>query len=99
MAEVNEELTAHKTEVGQYLNYDPAIGLTLGATSSKFSTVIDNTGMYFKESGTTVAYINNKQLFIRDAIVQNSLTLGNFFFSPRSKENGGDGGVSLVWQV
>ena len=49
--------------------------------------------MYFKQADTTVAYINNNQLYIPNAVIQNTLTLGKFFFSPRV-----DGGVSLVWQ-
>ena len=68
-------------------------GLTLGATSSTFKTVIDNKRLAFKDGTDTVAYISNSQLYIENAIVKRTLTLGNFFFSPRE-----DGGVSLVWQ-
>ena len=88
----------YKTEVGQYLNYDPSTGLTLGATSSEFSTLIDNKGMYFQEGTNKVAYITNRQLYIQDAIIRNSLIVGNFLFSPRRKEDGGDGGFSITWQ-
>lgn len=51
--------------------------------------------MYFKEGDTTVAYINNNQLYIPNAVVENALILGKFFFNPHSN---GDGGVSLTWQ-
>ena len=44
----NTILNNYKTEVGQYMVHDNN-GLTLGATSSSFKTVIDNTGMYFKQ--------------------------------------------------
>lgn len=85
-------LNNYKTEVGQYMVHDNN-GLTLGATSSSFKTVIDNTGMYFKQDGQTVSYVNNKQLYIWDAVIENSLILGKFYFAPRT-----DGRLSLVWQ-
>lgn len=90
--ELKENLSNYKAEVGQYLQFNDN-GLLLGAVSSDFSTLIDNRGMYFKQADTTVAYITNNQLYIPNAVIQNTLTLGKFFFSPRT-----DGGVSLVWQ-
>lgn len=92
MSQVEEELSAHKAEVGQYMTFNEN-GLTLGATSSDFKTVIDNVGMYFMQGETTVSYVNNNQLYIPNAVIENTLILGNFFFSPRE-----DGGFSLVWQ-
>ena len=85
-------LNDYKTEIGQYMTFN-GNGLTLGATSSNFKTVIDNKGMYFKENNQTISYISNSQLYIYDAVIRTSLTLGKFFFSPRT-----DGGVSLTWQ-
>lgn len=85
-------LNDYKASVGQYMQFDEN-GLTLGATSSNFKTVIDNERLAFKDGDATVAYISNNQLYITDAIIRNSLILGNFFFSPRE-----DGGVSLTWQ-
>ena len=90
--DVNDQLAAHKAEVGQYMTFD-ANGLTLGATSSEFKTVIDNTGLYFKQGNTIVSYVDNNQLHIPNAVIESTLILGNFFFCPRE-----DGGVSLTWQ-
>ena len=90
--ELQKNLTDYQTAVGQYLQFGEN-GLVLGATTSSFSTLINNDGLYLKQANTTVAYINNNQLYIPNAVVQNTLTLGKFFFSPRA-----DGGVSLVWQ-
>ena len=90
--DVNEQLTAHKAEVGQYMTFNDD-GLTLGASSSKFKTVIDNTGLYFKQEDIIVSYVDNNQLHIPNAVIESTLILGNFFFSPRE-----DGGVSLTWQ-
>lgn len=90
--ELRTNLYDYQTSVGQYLQFNES-GLTIGALTSAFSTLINNDGMYFKQADTTVAYINNNQLYIPNAVIQNTLTLGKFFFSPRV-----DGGVSLVWQ-
>lgn len=87
-----EQLENYKADIGQYMQFNDD-GLTIGALSSVFKTLIDNRGMYFKEGSTTVAYINNKQLYIPNAVIENTLILGKFFFNPRY-----DGGVSLTWQ-
>lgn len=86
-------LNRYQSEVSQYLTFNSETGLTLGATNSAFKTVIDNTRLAFLDGNTVAAYISNNQLFIPNAVIQNTLTLGGFFFSPRS-----DGGVSLTWQ-
>ena len=91
MSEVNTQIEDYKADVGQYIQFNDN-GLTLGATGSDFKTVIDNKGLYFKESDTTVAYINNNMLYIPNAVIEQTLILGKFIFSPRE-----DGGVSLVW--
>ena len=92
LSQINEQLTAHKAEVGQYMTFNES-GLTLGALTSDFKTVIDNQGLYFKQKDTTVSYVNNNQLYIPNAVIENTLILGSFFFSPRK-----DGGFSLTWQ-
>ena len=92
--ETTAQLDNYKADIGQYMQFSDD-GLTLGAMSSNFRTIIDNRGMYFKEGGTTVAYINNNQLYIPNAVIEKTLVLGKFFFSPHSN---GDGGVSLTWQ-
>ena len=91
METVKEQLDNYKADQGQYMNYD-ADGLTLGAKGSPFKTVIDNRRMAFKQGETTVSYINNEQLYINSAVINDALKLGKFFFSPRKS-----GGVSLSW--
>lgn len=90
--EATSQLEQYKADIGQYMQFDED-GLTLGALTSSFKTVIDNQRLAFKEGDTVVSYISNSQLYITDAVINNTLILGNFFFSPRS-----DGGVSLTWQ-
>ena len=89
---VTQQIDAYKAEVGQYMQFDEN-GLTLGAQSSEFKTVIDNRGLYFKQGNVTVSYVNNNQLYIPNVVVENALVMGDFFYSPRP-----DGGVSLTWQ-
>ena len=90
--ETTAQLEQYKADIGQYMTFNDD-GLTLGATSSDFKTVIDNKSMRFKQGDETVAYINNNQLYIENATIKQTLMLGKFFFNPRT-----DGGVSLTWQ-
>lgn len=82
----------YQAEIAQYMQFGEN-GLTLGSEMSSFKTIIDNKGMYFKNGEQTVSYISNNQLYINDAVINNSLVVGSFFFIPRQ-----DGGVSLTWQ-
>lgn len=86
-------LENYKTDVGQYLTWSEDTGLTLGASSSNFKTVIDNNGMYFKEGSVTVSYVSNNQLNIPNAVINQTLIIGKYFYSARE-----DGGFSISWQ-
>lgn len=87
----DEQLNGYKADVGQYLRFDEN-GLTLGALNSNFSTVIDNQRLAFMDGNSVAAYISNNQLYIPNAVIQSTLSIGNFYFLPRD-----DGGVSLIW--
>ena len=87
----DEQLNGYKADVGQYLRFDEN-GLTLGALNSNFSTVIDNQRLAFMDGDSVAAYISNNQLYIPNAVIQSTLSIGNFYFLPRD-----DGGVSLIW--
>lgn len=89
---ISDSIDAYKTEVGQYMTYDEN-GLTLGATGSAFKTVIDNKQLSFKNEDQIVSYINGNSLYINNAVINNSMMVGRFFFCPRS-----DGGISVVWR-
>lgn len=91
MTTVSNQLNNYQKDLNQYLNYDED-GLTLGAKGSPFKTVIDNRSMAFKQGETTISYINNEQLYINSAVINDALKFGKFFFSPRKS-----GGVSLSW--
>lgn len=97
---INTTLEQYKADIGQYMTFGDD-GLTIGASfvssegkyESSFKTVIDNKGMYFKQGDSVVSYIQNNQLCIEHALINQTLILGNFFFCPRE-----DGGVSLTWR-
>lgn len=91
MKTVTNQLSNYQAEVGQYMDFGKT-GLTLGAKGSPFKTVIDNRSMAFKQGETTISYINNEQLYINSAVINDALKFGKFFFSPRKS-----GGVSLSW--
>lgn len=92
MENVDDKLDGYKEEIGRYMAFDSG-GLTLGAAESPFKTIIDESGVYFKQGNTIVSYVDNNQLYIPNAVIENTLILGNFFFCPRP-----DGGVSITWQ-
>lgn len=75
------------------MSWNGDTGLTLGAASSVFKTVIDNNGMYFKEGDTIVSYVSNNQLNIPNAVINNNLIIGKYFMSARE-----DGSFSISWQ-
>lgn len=97
---LNENLTKTQNNLAQYFQFNEQ-GLTIGANNSIFSTSITNESINFNQGSTPVAYINNQQLYIPNAVIEQTLLLGKFAFIPHQDGgvNGqGDGGVSLVWK-
>ena len=88
---ISGELTEFKRSVTTNINMNED-GISIGKTNSPFSVNISNNKMSFKEEGTEVAYISNKEMRITDAVVENSMVLGNFKFIPRITGN-----TSLIW--
>ena len=62
-------------------------GLTLSAGGSTNTVLITNDSINFKVGEYTAAYISDKQLWIKDAVIENSMTLGKFAFIPRDSGN------------
>ena len=88
---ISGELTKFKHSVTTNINMNED-GISIGKSNSPFSVNISNDKMSFKEEGTEVAYISNKEMRITDAVVENSMVLGNFKFIPRITGN-----TSLIW--
>lgn len=91
MQTVNGELKEFKNAVSTNIRFSGE-GIDIGKSDSPFAVNINNQKMSFKENGIEVAYISNQEMRITDAVVENSLTLGNFMYLPRVTGN-----VSLIW--
>lgn len=96
--ETESKLEAYKASVAKYIQFSEDTGLILGATDkdgsteSPFKTIIDNTSLKFQQDGYTVSEINNRNLNIASATI-NELEVGNFDFHTRT-----DGGLSITWK-
>ena len=88
-------LEKYRDESTKWLSFDSTNGLTIGAKENAFRTVIDNQSMRFLDGSSIVAYISNQQLGIKNAIIEETLYLGNFLFSPHSSN---DKGFSITWE-
>jgi len=86
-------LNKYKTEVSQYMTFDSDRGLILGSTENSFFTQVTNEELAFFNGNTKVAYMSGIQLYIDNAVINKTMQLGQFFFSPRN-----DGGISITWQ-
>ena len=88
---VGGELKEFKETVSSNIQFSED-GINISRTDSPFAVNISNEKMSFTDTGQEVAYISNREMRITDAVVENSLTLGNFKFIPRVTGN-----VSLIW--
>ena len=88
---VSGELSTFKNTVESNINFS-SDGIKISKSNSPFSVDIGNSKMSFREAGVEVSYISNQEMNITDAVVENSLTLGNFKFIPRVTGN-----MSLIW--
>lgn len=82
--------------IGDYVHIGKFEGepcILLGETDSNFKLVITNTRIIFMEGTDTPAYINNKSLHIKKAVVEEELQQGNFVWTVRQ-----NGNMGLVWR-
>lgn len=63
-----------------------------GGTNDQFSVRISNEMVGFMEENELVAYINNRQLYIKNANVTDGLTISNWMWIPRA-----NGNLALKW--
>ena len=86
-----ESLAANNTEnkftdISKYIRFvDGAI--IIGIEGNPLILRMQNDRISFLENGNEVAYISNRRLYITDAEVITSLTIGNFAFLPRNNGN------------
>ena len=74
------------TDISKYIRFvDGAI--LIGIEGNPLTLRMQNDRISFLENGNEVAYISNRRLYITDAEVITSLTIGNFAFLPRNNGN------------
>ena len=54
-----------------------ASGIELGDNNSPFGALLGTTKLSFTQDGREIAYISNNRLYITDAEISNSLTVGS----------------------
>lgn len=74
--DVMNSLDNYKTDVSVYMRYDNTGTLTLGNQGDNFRTQITNQKMSFMEGSSEVASISNNSLFITNARVTDTLSVG-----------------------
>lgn len=71
------ELNQYKTDVSVYMRFDNTGTLELGNRGDNFKTQITNQKMSFLEGDSEVAYISNSSMFITNARVTETLSIGD----------------------
>lgn len=82
--------------IGDYVHittYDGEPCIELGESDSDFKLLITNTRIMFMEGSDVPAYINNRSLHIKKAVVKEELCQGGFVWKVRS-----NGNMGLVWK-
>ena len=83
-------------QLGEYIHigvYEGEPCIELGENDSDFRLIITNTRIMFMEGTDLPAYINNKSLHIKKAVIEEELHQGGFMWKIRS-----NGHMGLVWK-
>ena len=80
--------------IGQYLNFTPSTGLTIGEANSGFSVNITNEEIGFYSSGQKVAHMDNDDFVIQSGMFTDYFGLENWVFSQDS-----NGNFSITWRA
>ena len=88
---LNEQLKNFKGALGNNIQTSGG-SINIGSSNSSTDINVNDNGMSFVNNNQEVAYISNQQMTMTDAVIRNSLALGNFKFVPKTTGN-----TSLVW--
>lgn len=83
-------------KIGDYVHigtYEGEPCIELGEIDSDFRLIITNTRIMFMEDTDVPAYINNRSLHIKKAVIEEELQQGNFVWKIRD-----NGNMGLVWK-
>lgn len=96
--DVHDELENYQTEVSAYIRYDDSGTLTLGSGGDSFTTQITNQKLAFKEGDSEVAYISNQNMYITNANVTETLSIGKNDGNGRFDWTVTPTGLGLKWR-
>lgn len=85
-SEVNGNNETRFNEINRYIRFENG-NIILGEEGNPIKLKQANDRISFLENDVEVAYINNKNMYITNAEITNSLKLGNFAFIPRKNGN------------
>lgn len=74
--DVSDSLWDYQQTVRKYMRYDASGTLTLGDEESLFKTQLTNQRLSFLENDIEVAYISNRSMYITNARVTDTLSIG-----------------------
>ena len=102
MGDVNTTVNALKQAVSdlgilndyvKITTYEDEPCIELGESDSDFKLMITNTRIMFMEGSSMPAYINNKSLYIKTAVIEEELQQGEFVWKARA-----NGNLGLIWK-
>lgn len=102
MGDVNTTVNALKQAVSdlgilndyvKITTYEDEPCIELGESDSDFKLMITNTRIMFMEGSSVPAYINNKSLYIKTAVIEEELQQGEFVWKARA-----NGNLGLIWK-
>ena len=88
---LRQDLDAEIQSRQQWLNFDAAEGLVIGAKNSTFKTVTTNTSQQFKNGGTVLAETSGME-FVAPVMRSDQILIGNWMWTRRD-----NGNLSLKW--
>lgn len=88
---LRKDLDAEIQSRQQWLNFNAAEGLVIGAAGSSFKTVTTNTSQQFRSGGTVLAETSGAE-FVAPVMRSDQLLIGNWMWTRRD-----NGNLSLKW--
>lgn len=89
---VNGKLEEYKAKVDSYIRFDTN-GMEMGKSDSPFKSILTNKKLAFTENGYEIAYMSDNKLFITNAEILDTFTMGPWVW-----DVGTNGNLTLNWR-
>lgn len=89
---VNGKLEEYKAKVNSYIRFDTN-GMEMGKSDSPFKSILTNQKLAFTENGYEIAYMSDNKLFITNAEILDTFTMGPWVW-----DVGTNGNLTLNWR-